>query len=947
MWTRLASFCSRYAILVVGLWLLAAGAGNLLVPQLEPVSQTHARSFFPSDTPILHTTAKIGQLFGDGDTINLNYLVLEDDRPLDETARSYYDRLVGALRADSAHVQSVQDLWADPITAKVGVSADGKAVYAMVRLTGDVGSGQANEAIEAVRTIVASNPPPGGIHAHITGPATTITDEFDAIDRQMLMITGATIVLITLLLIAVYRSPLTALIPLTAVGLGLAVARPIVAFLGMHDIIEVSIFSVALLAALMLGATTDYGIFLLGRYHEERRRGVAHAEALGAANSQVGPVVLASGLTIAAGLSCLVFGKINMLRTAGLPCAIGILVGMASSLTVLPALIGFFGSRGWAQPRAAKASRRWRRIGTAVARWPGPVASVAVLALVVCALPVLGLDRGYVEAAAIPETTPSNRGYQAMDRHFPPNSILPEVVVLQSDHDMRNPQGLIALEKVARSVMAVPGVRMVQSASRPGGTVPAQAQLSDQAGVIGGRLDEQMAGLSERLASLDRLQSALSGFSSAIAKLQAGLDGSVTGLRQVNGGADGMRAGMEQLQDNANTVSGYLDPLRDIVNGNPNCANDGICSVVMKVVEPMDGMVEAAETLAKGSAVLGAGSGDMAKSLAGAASSTQSMRASLGQLDAVSTQLSQAIGSIRPMFAGLTDYLQELSADFAGSGEGGFYLPQRAWDDPTFRQASAFFFSKDGKAARFLVFEDGDVFGPDGADRAPRILSAIHEATKEGTLVGNTTSMVGYGIGTAQMRDFVEQDFLLLAVVSLTMIFLIMLVMLRSPVAAAAVIGTVILSYLSALGVSTLIWQDIIGREVHWSVPSIAMIALVSVGADYNLLFALRMREEVEAHRGKRDGLRTGMIRAFGGTGGVVTTAGIVFGITMFAMLSSDVLSIEEVGTTIGVGLLIDTLIVRTFVVPGIASLLGRWFWWPLRFNGAGAGHAAEPRAAA
>jgi RND superfamily putative drug exporter len=74
--------------------------------------------------------------------------------------------------------------------------------------------------------------------------------------------------------------------------------------------------------------------------------------------------------------------------------------------------------------------------------------------------------------------------------------------------------------------------------------------------------------------------------------------------------------------------------------------------------------------------------------------------------------------------------------------------------------------------------------------------------------------------------------------------------------------------------------------------------------------------------------LKTGMIRTFGGTGGVVTTAGIVFGITMFAMLSSDVLSIEQVGTTIGVGLLIDTLIVRTFVVPGIAGLLGRWFWW-------------------
>ncbi|WP_131725044.1 MMPL family transporter, partial [Mycobacteroides abscessus] len=75
----------------------------------------------------------------------------------------------------------------------------------------------------------------------------------------------------------------------------------------------------------------------------------------------------------------------------------------------------------------------------------------------------------------------------------------------------------------------------------------------------------------------------------------------------------------------------------------------------------------------------------------------------------------------------------------------------------------------------------------------------------------------------------------------------------------------------SALGVTTLIWQDLLGRDLHWAVPSIALIALVAVGADYNLLLTMRMREEVFLHGA---GLRTGMIRTFGGTGGVVTTAG-------------------------------------------------------------------------
>jgi putative drug exporter of the RND superfamily len=113
------------------------------------------------------------------------------------------------------------------------------------------------------------------------------------------------------------------------------------------------------------------------------------------------------------------------------------------------------------------------------------------------------------------------------------------------------------------------------------------------------------------------------------------------------------------------------------------------------------------------------------------------------------------------------------------------------------------------------------------------------------------------------------------------------------------------------------------GQPLHWAVAPMAFIALVAVGADYNLLLAMRIREELRA------GIKTGVVRAFAATGGVVTTAGIVFGITMFALVGSTVLSIEQVGLTVGIGLLLDTLLVRTFLMPSLVALLGRWFWWP------------------
>jgi RND superfamily putative drug exporter len=116
-----------------------------------------------------------------------------------------------------------------------------------------------------------------------------------------------------------------------------------------------------------------------------------------------------------------------------------------------------------------------------------------------------------------------------------------------------------------------------------------------------------------------------------------------------------------------------------------------------------------------------------------------------------------------------------------------------------------------------------------------------------------------------------------------------------------------------------------------------SVIILLAVGSDYNLLLVSRMKEEIGA------GINTGIIRAMGGTGKVVTTAGLVFAATMASMVVSDLRIIGQIGTTIGLGLLFDTLIVRSFMTPSIAALLGRWFWWPQRVRQRPASALLEP----
>ncbi len=919
----LARLTGRYAILVVGLWVLVAGVANLAVPQLERVVDSHARSFMPPTAPSAVAAARAAQLFNQTPSNNFVYVVLERNQRLTPPDRQFYDALTTTLGSDRRHVYAVTDLWSQPATAADAQSSDGRAVSVMVRLAGMLGTAQARDSVNAVRATAQQLSPPAGLEVHVTGPGATLVDEFSAIDRQMLGLTAATIGLILLLLLMVYRSPVAAAIPLISVGLALALARAVVAALGQANVVEVSLFSVALMAAMTLGAGTDYAIFLVGRYHEGRRRGVAPGQALSQAYRSIAPVVIGSALTVSVALACLVFAHVGSFRSAGLPCAIGIVATMMAALTLTPALMGLAVRRGYLEPRPSTTARRWRRLGTAVARWPGPILVAASGVTLLIALPLSGMRVGFNEPAATPSSTDSNRGYASADRHFAANSLLPDVIAIQADHDLRNPAGLIAIERITRHIMAVPGVRAVQSASRPDSKVPEQATLSYQAGVLGRQFGDTMDSLTQRLNRVSELDGALAQTQRAVDRLGDGLRGGSAGLADVSGAAEDMRAGMDGLQRNATTMSGYLDPLRDFVGRTPDCAVNPICSTVDRVLQPVDNLVQTSTRLDVGAAKLTSGSSTAATAMAGLPQSVAAMKGALGQARSATRDLLGLADSLGPQMRQLTDYLNEIATQFQGSAAADFYMPQRALTDPRYTAALGHLISENGRAAYLLVYGDGSEWGADGAKRAGQVRAAIKEATKEGTLTPVEVDLAGVGPVTADLQRFVASDTTLLVGAALVLIFLIVTTMLRSPVAGLVVVGTVVLSYASALGASVLIWQHLLHQDLHWAVAPIAFIALIAVGADYNLLLALRIKQEAAA------GLKTGIVRAFGGTGGVVTVAGVVFGLTMLALLSSSVLSIAQIGTTIAVGLMLDTLVVRAFVVPSIVALLGRWFWWP------------------
>ncbi len=173
------------------------------------------------------------------------------------------------------------------------------------------------------------------------------------------------------------------------------------------------------------------------------------------------------------------------------------------------------------------------------------------------------------------------------------------------------------------------------------------------------------------------------------------------------------------------------------------------------------------------------------------------------------------------------------------------------------------------------------------------------------------------------MQDGNNYDLLIAAILALALIFTIMLIITRSVVAAAVIVGTVVLSLGASFGLSVLVWQHVLGIELQFMVMAMAVIILLAVGADYNLLLVARSEGRAPA------GVNTAIIRAMGGSGSVVTAAGLVFAFTMISMVVSELTVVAQMGSTIGMGLLFDTLVIRAFMTPSIAALMGKWFWWP------------------
>jgi RND superfamily putative drug exporter len=229
--------------------------------------------------------------------------------------------------------------------------------------------------------------------------------------------------------------------------------------------------------------------------------------------------------------------------------------------------------------------------------------------------------------------------------------------------------------------------------------------------------------------------------------------------------------------------------------------------------------------------------------------------------------------------------------------------------------------STDGGVARLtLVFED-DPFESEALERVLVLRDRLHAAAPDGT-------RVLVGDGSAVQADFNEaaaRDLRLIVPLALLVIFVILAVLLQALVAPLLLIASVVISFLGTLGLSIAFFLYVVGDTgVDNSLPTYAFIFLVALGIDYTIFLMSRVREEAREH-----GTREGTLRALAATGPVITSAGIILAGTFAVLLTLPVTFIFDLGFMVAVGILLDTFVVRTIMVPAIVELVGDRVWWP------------------
>ena len=962
MFDRLGRLVLRLRFVFVVGWLVAAAYFGAFAPSLSQAGSADETSFLPKDAESLAARQVIAKAFPNDSAPTTALIVFSRSGGLTDADRAAIEGLRPYFEG-SGHPDAVlRYVTAEntPSLASMFRSTDGVVELARVDMSTPSFLPRTNAAINAVRAHLAdSGVLPSGLSAQVTGQAGIGRDYLQAIEDGTSRTTLVTIFLVVLVLLLIYRAPLAALAPLMTIGSAFLVSRGVLGFLAQGGWQLSSVLD-SFIVVLVFGVGTDYTIFLISRFREELGRN-GNEDAVRVTVSRIGAVITASAATVIVGLTSMLAARFGMIQTTGPALAITIFITLLAGLTLTPSLLAIFGRRlFWPlheKTRTASDEDRgfWAALARRITARPGLLAGLVLILLVIPALGLPMLKENFDVLNELPAGAESRQGFETLSQHLAEGQLMPLTVLIKepgsSATAFSSRQGLTDIGALEKSIAALPNVQTVRSLVDPLG-----------AGTVSDLLRPSV--------QLANTAAALRTPSSTDINVQLS-DASLAGVQSSVGYVGGLAAAFPNLSS---------DEL-EAANSDLATLSSGLVAARKQALVANQLDAVAAQLQA---AVSAPASSDTAAQLAALKSYLDELGAAqpavkpLSSYQSAESAVAALAASANPIaFAQLLGAVGDLSTWFKDQPTQFYFAPTSVTpsaDMVAAQQAMA------GARARLPGELDGlaAAFGPNDLYAPPDLLAAY--VSGDGTVArlyvttstnpydtksfatvrdlrallatdpghfGTVAGVAGAGSGTAaaapqayvggataefaDVQDTISADFLRVAAITIIGILIVLMLLLRALVAPVYLVLTVLLSYAMSLSVSALILQHVFGQAgVNYFIPLMVFVLLVALGSDYNIFLMSRVREE-SSTRELRSGIRVASAR----TGTVITSAGLILAGTFGALVTSPLQLLFQVGLAVGLGVLIDTFVVRSLLVPAITAFIGEWAWWPFHRRGA------------
>ena len=734
---------------------------------------------------------------------------------------------------------------------------------------------------------------------YLTGEVIINNDVNDSAQEGLKKTEIITVVLIFGLLLVVFRSIVTPIVPLIAVGITYLLSQSLVAFFVEWFGFPVSNYTQIFLVAILFGLGTDYCILLLSRYKEELIEGHDIQQAILNTYKTAGRTLFISSLAVFIGFAAIGFADFPIFKSA-VAVAVGIAVLILVLYTVVPLFMMLLKDKlFWPAKQATthNDSRLWIRFSQlSVAR---PLLSMAIVAIItVPLLLTYDNDLSFNTVDEIDQSKESVKGLNLISEGFGKGDSLPVQVILKSDRSIVDEKDVPYLETISRNLEKVDGVKSVRTITRPTGEQIEDLNVDKQLGLISDGLKEANDGITSVQKGLEQIEG---GLNDAASQLPSGAEASSggAGLRQA-------AQGIGQINDQLGQLAGGL-------------------SQGMPAAQAAGGLNALTGELAKISSSLNGAAGQ----LEGSGAQIGQLSGGLGQLAKGVTDSKNGLSDISEGLSEVTDMLKDMS-ETPSIRETGIYIPANTLDEEEFQPVIDRYTFGDQTGILMEVILKDDPYSRESIATVHDIKDSVHTSIIGTPFEDTDVAFAGISSMNSDLDDISSKDFTRTVVIMLVGLFVVLTILFRSAIMPLYMIGSLLLTYYTAISVTELIFVNGLGYDgISWAVPFFGFIMLIALGVDYSIFLLDRFREESIKGNKIAEALRISMAKM----GTVIITAAVILAGTFGAMMPSGVLSLVQIATIVITGLLLYGLIILPLLIPAITVSFGRGVWWPFRFR--------------